>query len=102
MLDMGFEPQIRRILQCIRPDRQVLLWSATWPKGVQRLAYDMLGEEFRFSQHRNGADKSVTANKRIKQHIMLMDERDKESELVKLLIPYTSTAGGESHLHRQC
>ena len=32
MLDMGFEPQIRRILHCIRPDRQVLLWSATWPK----------------------------------------------------------------------
>ena len=51
MLDMGFEPQIRRILQCIRPDRQVLSWSATWPKGVQRLAYDMLGKDFYSSQH---------------------------------------------------
>lgn len=33
MLDMGFEPQIRKIIGQIRPDRQVLMWSATWPKG---------------------------------------------------------------------
>ena len=69
MLDMGFEPQIRKILGQIRPDRQVLLslalvilkgervgskppfyllcqmcmWSATWPKEVKRLAEDFLG-----------------------------------------------------------
>lgn len=40
MLDMGFEPQIRSILSQIRPDRQTLLWSATWPKEIQRLAAD--------------------------------------------------------------
>lgn len=34
MLDMGFEPQIRKIIEQIRPDRQVLMWSATWPKEV--------------------------------------------------------------------
>lgn len=33
MLDMGFEPQLRKIVSQIRPDRQVLMWSATWPKG---------------------------------------------------------------------
>lgn len=32
---MGFEPQIRKIFDQIRPDRQVLMWSATWPKEVQ-------------------------------------------------------------------
>lgn len=32
--DMGFEPQIRKIIEQIRPDRQVLMWSATWPKEV--------------------------------------------------------------------
>merc|ERR1711874_132190 len=32
MLDMGFEPQIRKIIEQIRPDRQVLMWSATWPR----------------------------------------------------------------------
>ena len=35
MLDMGFEPQIRKIVDQIRPDRQTLMWNATWPKEVQ-------------------------------------------------------------------
>ncbi|XP_059093872.1 probable ATP-dependent RNA helicase DDX43 [Tigriopus californicus] len=38
MLDMGFEPQIRKILLDIRPDRQTVMTSATWPPGVRRLA----------------------------------------------------------------
>lgn len=42
MLDMGFEPQIRRIVDLIRPDRQTLMWSATWPKEVKGLAEDFL------------------------------------------------------------
>ena len=40
MLDMGFEPQIRKIVSQIRPDRQTLMWSATWPIEIQRLARD--------------------------------------------------------------
>lgn len=35
MLDMGFEPQIRKIIDLIRPDKQTLMWSATWPKEVK-------------------------------------------------------------------
>ncbi|CAN0540025.1 unnamed protein product, partial [Ectocarpus sp. 12 AP-2014] len=42
MLDMGFEPQIRSIVSQIRPDRQTLMWSATWPKEVEGLARDFL------------------------------------------------------------
>lgn len=42
MLDMGFEPQIRKIMGQIRPDRQVLMWSATWPKEVKNLAEEYL------------------------------------------------------------
>ncbi|XP_017304761.1 ATP-dependent RNA helicase DBP2-like, partial [Diaphorina citri] len=38
MLDMGFEPQIRKIIQMTRPDRQTLMWSATWPREIQKLA----------------------------------------------------------------
>lgn len=38
MLDMGFEPQIRKFLLNIRPDRQTVMTSATWPAGVRRLA----------------------------------------------------------------
>ena len=44
MLDMGFEPQIRKIVDQIRPDRQTLMWSATWPKEVQQLTRDYLND----------------------------------------------------------
>uniref|UniRef100_A0A1I8AFQ6 Helicase ATP-binding domain-containing protein n=1 Tax=Steinernema glaseri TaxID=37863 RepID=A0A1I8AFQ6_9BILA len=40
MLDMGFEPQMRAILGQVRPDRQTLMFSATWPKEVRALARD--------------------------------------------------------------
>lgn len=36
---MGFEKHIRQILNQVRPDRQTLMWSATWPKEVQNLAH---------------------------------------------------------------
>uniref|UniRef100_A0A1I8HPY8 RNA helicase n=1 Tax=Macrostomum lignano TaxID=282301 RepID=A0A1I8HPY8_9PLAT len=38
MLDMGFEPQIIRAISKIRPDRQTVMTSATWPPGVRRIA----------------------------------------------------------------
>ncbi len=46
MLDMGFEPQIRKIVAQIRPDRQTLLWSATWPKEIQALGRDFLHDPY--------------------------------------------------------
>ncbi|XP_068183927.1 probable ATP-dependent RNA helicase DDX43 [Antennarius striatus] len=42
MLDMGFEPQILKILLDIRPDRQTVMTSATWPDGVRRLSKSYL------------------------------------------------------------
>lgn len=38
MLDMGFEPQIRKIVGQIRPDRQTMMFTATWPKQIRKLA----------------------------------------------------------------
>lgn len=38
MFDMGFEPQISRILDNIRPDAQKVLFSATFPRSVETLA----------------------------------------------------------------
>ena len=35
---MGFEKHIKAILGQVRPDRQTLMWSATWPKEVEELA----------------------------------------------------------------
>jgi len=38
MFDMGFEPQITKVLNNIRPDRQTVLFSATFPKNMEALA----------------------------------------------------------------
>lgn len=42
MFDMGFEPQITRIIQNIRPDRQTVMFSATFPRQVETLAREIL------------------------------------------------------------
>ena len=44
MLDMGFEPQIRKVVGQIRKDRQTLMFSATWPQTVQKLANDFMND----------------------------------------------------------
>ncbi|XP_049267519.1 probable ATP-dependent RNA helicase DDX43 [Rhipicephalus sanguineus] len=46
MLDMGFEPQIKKVLLDIRPDRQTVMTSATWPEGVRRLAQQYMNKPF--------------------------------------------------------
>lgn len=42
MMDMGFMPQIRSILEVIPRKRQNLLFSATFPEKVERLSYEFL------------------------------------------------------------
>ncbi|KAJ6807699.1 DEAD-box ATP-dependent RNA helicase 24 [Iris pallida] len=47
MFDLGFEPQIRSIVGQIRPDRQTLLFSATMPYKVERLAREIISDPIR-------------------------------------------------------
>lgn len=47
MFDLGFEPQIRSIVGQIRPDRQTLLFSATMPRKVEKLAREVLTDPIR-------------------------------------------------------
>ncbi|KAL5274572.1 DDX17 family protein [Megaselia abdita] len=81
MLDMGFEPQIRKILGQIRPDRQTLMWSATWPREVQRLAEDFLGNYIQI----NIGSLELSANHNIKQIVEICQEHEKEEKLKQLL-----------------
>jgi len=64
MLDMGFEDQVRKICSQIRPDRQTLLWSATWPRSVQQLAFDLCREQ---PVHITVGSMELTANHMISQ-----------------------------------
>ncbi|KAK7940588.1 hypothetical protein WMY93_003914 [Mugilogobius chulae] len=50
MFDMGFEYQVRSIASHVRPDRQTLLFSATFRKKIERLARDILVDPIRVVQ----------------------------------------------------
>ena len=83
MLDMGFEPQIRSIVSQVRPDRQTLLWSATWPKEVQTLARDFLNQDY---IQVNIGSLDLQANKHITQLAVVVNgEHDKNSRLMRFL-----------------
>ncbi|XP_071814820.1 probable ATP-dependent RNA helicase DDX5 isoform X2 [Apostichopus japonicus] len=81
MLDMGFEPQIRKIMEQVRPDRQTLMWSATWPKDVRSLASDFVKSPIMV----NVGSLSLSANHNILQIVDVCDELAKDEKLVKLL-----------------
>ena len=102
MLDMGFEPQIRKILRQIRPDRQMLLWSATWPDDVKDLANDFL-----IPAHSGNAEPYVQLNigsidlqaaQTIKQNIEIfsgMNERNRTNRLLELLNEISGNSNDE-------
>ncbi|XP_065162035.1 ATP-dependent RNA helicase p62-like isoform X2 [Atheta coriaria] len=81
MLDMGFEPQIRKIIEQIRPDRQTLMWSATWPKEVRKLASDFLKDYVQI----NIGSLQLSANHNILQIVDVCQEHEKETKLNNLL-----------------
>lgn len=81
MLDMGFEPQIRKIIGQIRPDRQTCMWSATWPKEVRQLASDYLTD---FIQVNIGS-LDLSASHNITQVVEVVSEHEKRDRMIKHL-----------------
>jgi len=81
MLDMGFEPQIRKIVSQIRPDRQTLMFSATWPKKVRTLAMDFQTDPVFL----NVGSMELAANHNIEQIVEVIDETQKQPRLIQIL-----------------
>ncbi len=52
MFDLGFEPQVRSICDHVRPDRQCMLFSATFKRRIERLARDVLSDPVKIVQVR--------------------------------------------------
>ncbi|XP_031835118.1 putative ATP-dependent RNA helicase DDX43 [Nomia melanderi] len=73
MLDMGFEPQIRKTLLDIRPDRQTVMTSATWPQGVRHLAQSYMKNPIQIFV----GSLDLTTVHTVVQKIEIIDEHDK-------------------------
>ncbi len=90
MLDMGFEPQIRRIVEGedmpATANRQTLMFSATFPRDIQILARDFLREYIFLSVGRVGS-----TSENITQKIEYVEDNDKRSVLLDIL--HTHGAG---------
>ncbi|XP_019896543.1 DEAD-box helicase 3 X-linked a isoform X7 [Esox lucius] len=84
MLDMGFEPQIRRIVEqdTMPPKgiRQTMMFSATFPKEIQMLARDFLEDYIFLAVGRVGS-----TSENITQKVVWVEEGDKRSFLLDLL-----------------
>ncbi|XP_014681375.1 PREDICTED: ATP-dependent RNA helicase DDX3X-like isoform X2 [Priapulus caudatus] len=84
MLDMGFEPQIRRIVEKdTMPktgDRLTAMFSATFPKEIQMLARDFLSNYLFLAVGRVGS-----TSENITQKVVWVDDGEKRSFLLDLL-----------------
>ena len=97
MMDLGFMPAIRQIMSKLRKTRQTMLFSATMPAQIRKLASDFLN---------NPAEVSVAPQskpiERIQQSVLLMEAGAKRNALrdilkapeVKLAIVFTRTKRG--------
>ncbi|KAH7033324.1 P-loop containing nucleoside triphosphate hydrolase protein [Microdochium trichocladiopsis] len=84
MLDMGFEPQIRRIVEGEDmpnvQNRQTLMFSATFPRDIQMLARDFLKDYIFLSVGRVGS-----TSENITQKVEYVEDIDKRSVLLDIL-----------------
>ncbi|KAJ1910161.1 pre-mRNA processing RNA-helicase [Tieghemiomyces parasiticus] len=81
MFDMGFEPQVMRIVNNIRPDRQTVLFSATFPRQMEALARKVLRRPLEITV---GGRSVVCAD--VVQHVEVVpDERAKTFRLLEIL-----------------
>ncbi|KAG8818062.1 pre-mRNA processing RNA-helicase [Serendipita sp. 401] len=80
MFDMGFEPQVMKIVNNIRPDRQTVLFSATFPKQMDSLARKILNKPLEITV----GGRSVVAPE-ITQLVEVRSEDSKFNRLLQIL-----------------
>jgi len=80
---MGFEPQIRTLINAIPQGRQTMMFSATWPKEVRKLAADYLRSpvHIQIGSHDNAANKDIQQHAIIVRNIM--EKQDKVREILR-------------------
>lgn len=86
MLDLGFAPQIHTILQKVPKDRQTMLFSATMPEQIMKMA----SSHMKLPTHVEIA-KSGTVAEKITQELFIVKHDSKRQLLSKILAQYHGT-----------
>ena len=103
MLDMGFLPDVRRVIQQLPEKRQTLLFSATMPAEILALTQTLLHDPAVVS-----VDPVSSTAEAVEQHLYFVDRADKKRLLVALLgdsgksraLVFTRTKHGANQLTR--
>ncbi|EPY49938.1 ATP-dependent RNA helicase Prp11 [Schizosaccharomyces cryophilus OY26] len=80
MFDLGFEPQVMRIINNVRPNRQTVLFSATFPRAMEALARKVLKKPIEITV----GGRSVVASE-VEQIVEVRSEESKFMRLLELL-----------------
>ncbi len=80
MLDMGFIDDIKQILSQLPTHRQTMMFSATMPPAIAKLAHDFLKNPERIT-----VSKDEVANVDVTQYYMELHDRDKLAQLCEML-----------------
>ncbi|XP_078576628.1 putative ATP-dependent RNA helicase DDX46 isoform X2 [Branchiostoma floridae x Branchiostoma japonicum] len=83
MFDMGFEPQVMHIVNSVRPDRQTVMFSATFPRNMEALARKVLQKPIEVQV----GGRSVVCSD-VEQHVIVLEEEQKFFKLLELLGNY--------------
>ncbi|XP_061607584.1 probable ATP-dependent RNA helicase DDX46 isoform X2 [Phyllopteryx taeniolatus] len=83
MFDMGFEPQVMRIVDNVRPDRQTVMFSATFPRAMEALARRILVKPLEIQV----GGRSVVCSD-VEQHVLVIEEDKKFLKLLEILGHY--------------
>jgi ATP-dependent RNA helicase RhlE len=86
MLDMGFAPQIKRILEGVPEERQTMLFSATMPEQIVAIANRYMHKPTRVEIARAG-----TMAEGVSQELFIVPQEDKNDLLVRLMNEYKGT-----------
>lgn len=82
MLDMGFEPQIRKILARIPKKRHTMFFTATWPREVRKLASEIL-----YYPHKVmiGNRDELKGNQDVIQDVRIVENHEKDKAIADLM-----------------
>lgn len=96
MFDMGFEPQVMKIIDNVRPERQTIMFSATFPRQMEALARKVLQKPVEVTV----GGRSVVCND-VEQKIVILDNNQKFQKLLELLGIYQPQGSVIVFVHKQ-
>lgn len=96
MMDMGFMPQIRKILEVIPRKRKNLLFSATFPEKVEKFSFEFLEAPVRLEASPQATTAETVTQElyfvpNFKTKINLLEHLFEQSEEIKRAIVFTRT-----------